>query len=460
MGYPSAGALNEVVKLEGRFLALQLLVLVAAATAASASGSIIITQVLYDPINSESGGEAVELYNPMPNAIDISGWVISTETSRADVIFPEGAVIRSGSYYLVSDAGWSTGKDVASWPEADFEEAMTLANTDAGIALSSGSSVIDAVGWGTEANIGNGLYKGSPHIGVGSGESLARVKNGSSYADSGNNLADFAASIPSFRNSSYGNSYGSSEMAVVAVVQGSFPAINSVEILTDDDSAAAGSQINPEPKKNKTVEISAVVSHNNGNSYLNGVVMAVNGSRIQMASTALNSTSSLYRAEFNMSYYAAAGNYTITVIATDNSGFSANSSSNFEYTSLIAMEIDANSIQFAAMPGQSAEVIGDYDEATAANTTINNIGNTIVDIQLSGTNLSAGSSTIDVSNIQYTFNGAYNNSMAGALSHSKQTKQIAIRAASRQPVSFRLNVPTATAPGNYTGTITLLAVKP
>lgn len=446
--------------MEGRFLALQLLFLLVAATTVSASGSILITQVLYDPITSESGGEAVELYNPAPNAINISGWVISTETSPADVVFPAGTIIRSGSYYLVADAGWSSGKDDASWPQADFEEAMTLANTDAGVALSNGSSIIDAVGWGNAANIGNGLYEGTPHSGAGSGESLARVKNSSSYADTNNNIADFTASMSSFHNSSYGNSYSSSEIAVVAVVQGSFPVISSLEILTDDDSATVGNQINPEPKKNKTVEISAVISHSNGNSYLNSVAMAVNGSTIEMAPTILNSTSSLYKAGFNMSYSAAAGNYTINVTATDNSGFSANSSSNFEYTSLIAMEIDANSLQFAAMPGQSVEVIGDYDEATAANTTIRNIGNIMLDIQLSGTNLSTGSSVIDVSNIQYTFNGDYGNSLAGALSHSKQTKQVSIGAASRQPLSFRLNVPTATAPGNYTGTITLMAVKP
>lgn len=439
---------------------MQLLFLLAAATTASASGSIIITQVLYDPVNSESGGEAVELYNPTPSAIDISGWIISTETSLADAVFPANTLIRSGGYYLVADAGWSASKDAASWPLADYEEAMTLANTDAGVALSNGSSIIDAVGWGTAANIGAGMYEGNPHIGSGSGESLARIKNGSSYVDTNNNLADFTASIPSFHNSSYGNSYGSGEIAVMAVVEGSFPVIDSLEILTDDDSVAAGNQINPVPKKKKTVEVSAVVSHSNGNSYLNSVAMAVNGSSIEMTRTVLNSTSSLYKAEFNMSYYKVAGNYTVTVVATDNSGFSANSSSNFEYTSLIAIEIDANSLQFAAMPGQSSELMGDYDSNTPANTTINNIGNSILNIRLSGTNLTSGSNVIDVGRIQYTFNGDYNNSLAGTLAHLQQTKAVSIGAASRQPLSFRLNVPTATAPGNYTGTITLIAVKP
>ncbi len=440
---------------------MQLLLFLAATGTAAANSNLIITQVLYDPITSESGGEAVELYNPTASAIDISGWVVSTETSLTDVVFPLGTVIRSGSYYLVADVGWGASKDVASWPEADYEEALTLANTDAGVALSNGTSIIDAVGWGNEANIGAGLYEGTPHSGAGSGEGLARVKNGSSYADTGNNIADFEATIPVFHNSSYGSSRNSGEIAVVAVVEGSFPEINSFKILTDDDSSSGGSQINPEPKRNKAVEVSAVVSHGNGNGYVNGVTMQIGSSIFDMTvNQTINSTSSLYAAEFNMSYHAAAGNYTVSVKATDKSGFSANSSSSFEYTSLIAMELDTPSLQFAAMPGTASEIIGDYDEATAANTTISNIGNTILDIQLSGTNLSSGSSVIGVSNIIYTFNGDYNNSLAGTLSHAKQTRQVAIGAASKQPLSFRLNVPTATTPGNYTGTITLVAVKP
>lgn len=447
--------------MERRFLALQLLLLLVAATTASASSSILITQVLYDPITSESGGEAVELYNPTDSAIDISGWIISTETSPTDAVFPSGTVIRSGGYYLAADAGWNASRDAASWPEADYEEALTLANTDAGVALSNGSSIIDAVGWGTAVNIGSGLYEGTPHSGAGSGEGLARVKNGSSYADTGNNIADFAASIPVFRNSSYGNSHNSGEIAVVVIVDGSFPAITSLEILTDDDSSAGGSQINPEPKRNKTVEVSAVVSHGNGNGYIGVVTLQIGSSIVNMTGEqAINSTSSLYSAKFNMSYHAAAGNYAASVKATDKSGFSANSSASFEYTSLIAMELDTPSLQFAAMPGMASEVIGDYDGSTGANATISNIGNSAFDIQLSGTNLSSGSSVIGISNIQYTFNGNYNNSLAGTLSHAKQTKQVAIGAASKQPLSFRLNVPTATAPGNYTGTITLMAVKP
>lgn len=428
---------------------------------AVAADSVIITQVLYDPINSESGGEAVEIYNPTAQAIDVSGWVLATETSLTDVTFPANTVIGSSSYYLVADSGWSSGRDDAAWPEADHEETMTLTNTDAGVALINGSITIDAVGWGDALNIVNGLFEGNPGSSVNEGESLVRIKNDSKYVDSGDNSNDFTAATPDFHNSSFGNTgYSSSEIAVVAVVVGSFPVIDSFTILTDDDSGSPGNQINPVPKQNKSVEVEAVVTHYNGNGYVNSVVVTVGSTATNMEQSVLNTTSSLYRAEFNMSYYDSAGNYAVDLEVTDNGGFSANSSESFEYSSLIAMELDTNSLQFAAMPGMSSEIMGDADKATATNTTVQNIGNSVINIELSGTNLTASSSVIEVSNIQYTFNGDYNNSMAGILSHSKQAKQVGIEAASVVPLSFKLSVPTATAPGNYTGTITLIAVNP
>ncbi len=447
----------EVVTMRKLLLLQLLLFLMIAKVAAAENSNVIITQVLYDPLNSESGGEAVELYNPTAAAIDVSGWAISTETSLADATIPAGTAIGSGEYYMVADAGWSASRDDLSWPLADYEETITLTNADAGVALSNGTHFIDAVGWGNALNIGSGLYEGTPHEGAGNGEALARIKNGSSYSDSNNNINDFTASAPNFHNSSASQSSG--KIKVIAVVQGSFPKISSFAIMTDDDATSTGIQINPVPKQNKTVELQAIVSHDNGNGYIQSVAVTAGGRTHNMTPSAINATSSLYAAKFNMSYYEAAGNYTANLTATDKSGFSANAFKVFEYSSMIAMEIDTGSLTFAAMPGTSSEITGDLDESTTANTTIQNTGNSALDVELSGTNLSSGSSIIGVSSIQYTFNGNYNNSLAGTLSYEKQVKSVGITAASKKPLSFRLNVPVATTPGNYTGEITLIAVK-
>lgn len=424
-----------------------------------AADNVLITQVLYNPVD-ESGGEAVELYNPTDSPADISGWILATETSPTDVTIPANTIIGSGGYFLIADVGWSSSRDDSSWPEADYEEIMTLTNTDAGLALSNGTDFIDAVGWGDALNIGNGLYESNPHAGGSEGESLIRIKNGSSYVDTGDNSNDFIAATPDFHNSSFGiSSFSGSEISVVAIVGGTAPVIDSFEIMTDDDTLTDGTQINPIPKQNKTIQFESVISHANGIDYINSAVLSVGSSSINLTKQSdVNETTSLYTANFSMAYYEAAGNYTTILTVTDNSGFSVNETLNFEYTSLIAMELDTNSLQFAAMPGMESELIGDTDESSS-NLTLQNIGNSMLDIELFGTNLTGSADFIDVSNIQFTFNGDYNNNLAGILSYVKQTKQIGLAAASKQPLSFKLNVPTATAPGNYTGTITLLAVS-
>ena len=108
----------------------------------TANAEVIITEVLYDPINTDSGGEFVELYNNGNSSADISGWTIRTETSVADATLPANILLPKNSHYLIADANWSMNKDNPGWPGADREEAMTLANTDAGVALVNNNGVL------------------------------------------------------------------------------------------------------------------------------------------------------------------------------------------------------------------------------------------------------------------------------------------------------------------------------
>jgi len=156
------------------------------------SAEIVINQVLYDPISTESGGEAVELKNEGSSAVDVSGWVIKTESSDADATIPDGAVIAPGASFLIADEGWDANKDDESWRSADYEERITLGNSDSGIALISGTEIMDAVGWGDIEGIEAGLYEGSPASLVAPGMALLRVK------DSDDNSKDFTESAPDF----------------------------------------------------------------------------------------------------------------------------------------------------------------------------------------------------------------------------------------------------------------------
>ncbi len=437
----------------------------AGAAAASDGSNIIISQVLYDPVGSESGGEAVELYNPAASSVNISNWVLATETSPTDAIIPQGSIICSGCYYLIADSNWSNAKDNSSWPNADFEEAVTLANTDAGVAVKDSSGVIvDAVGWGNPAAIAAGLFEGIPTGGSSSGNSLVRRVANSSYIDTNNNSNDFADATPNFHNSSSTPqqiSGSSNEIQVTIIVSGSGPAINSMGILTDDDSFLPGSQVSPVPKKNKTVSVEAVVSDDNGFADIASVVLGFNSSAIAMAKESeINSTAAVYSAVFNLSSSFPAGNYSITVTATDSSGFTANSSSQFEYLTLTAVDVDASSVVFYASPGSTYEVVGDNSTATAANVTLLNSGNVQLDFDVLSTNFTTGSSIVEASRLQYTFNGNYNDAaFGGNMTNTKARKDINLNPGFMRGLSLKLNLPLATTPGNYSGVISLVAVN-
>jgi hypothetical protein len=158
------------------------------------NAGVVINQVLYDPVNTESGGEAVELKNVGDSAVDISGWVLRTESSDADATVPDGIVLASGGVYLIADEGWDDNKDDDSWRSADYEEKITLGNVDSGVALLSNGSVVDAVGWGDAEEIEGNLYEGAPAAGVPSGKSLLRIK------DSDDNSRDFVESAADFQS--------------------------------------------------------------------------------------------------------------------------------------------------------------------------------------------------------------------------------------------------------------------
>ncbi len=154
---------------------------------------VVINQVLYDPVGTESGGEAVELKNSGSSAVDISGWILSTESSDADATIPDNTVLQPGAVFLIADEGWDDLKDDSSWKSADYEEKITVGNSDSGIALISGGSVVDAVGWGDEANIENNMYEGSPAAPVSSGRALLRTQ------DTDDNSEDFVEAAADFQ---------------------------------------------------------------------------------------------------------------------------------------------------------------------------------------------------------------------------------------------------------------------
>ncbi|MBI3052035.1 lamin tail domain-containing protein [Candidatus Woesearchaeota archaeon] len=415
-------------------------VLLLLASFASAA-DVIITEVLYDPVN-ESGGEAVELYNQADAAISIGGWIVATEASANDATIPAGTVIRPRSHFLIADQGWSALSEV----KADYEEALTLANSDAGIAIVSNGTIIDAVGWGNGSNIGSGLFEGAPAAGVAEGQSLGRKTNSSHYIDTGNNSFDFSAATPGFRNSS---SAGSSEILVFLSVTSTPPAIHSLNI-TEDDDLAAGIQLMPLPLQNSSVRVVAIVSPGSEENVSVQLRFGNSTLAMQLAET-INSTTSAYAANISIPFHQQPGLYNIS--ASVNS--QANATTAFEVMRLLSMEVDTGSISFSAPAGGTSEVIGDLSTSTGDRITVRNTGNTPLNLYLSATNLSSVQGQIPSERLRYSFDGNYTSSLSGNLTAGIQRVGLNLPAGiqSLGSMSVRLDIPQAAGAGNYTGRI-------
>ena len=150
---------------------------------------VVISEVYPDAVN-ESDSEWIELYNPTDESVNIEGWTIDTATHISDATIPAGATIPAHGFYLIADAGFSTGKDNPSWPNADLEDEMSLRNGDGWCRLNNSGSIVDTVGWGT-ATTNENANAAKPA----ENESIERKSLNGGYApaqDTNNNSFDFS----------------------------------------------------------------------------------------------------------------------------------------------------------------------------------------------------------------------------------------------------------------------------
>jgi hypothetical protein len=67
---------------------------------------VIINEVELNPAGDDTGKEWVELYNPTPTMIDLTGWTLQTTHGvTVTVTIPQGAQIAPNGYYIVTNAG-------------------------------------------------------------------------------------------------------------------------------------------------------------------------------------------------------------------------------------------------------------------------------------------------------------------------------------------------------------------
>jgi hypothetical protein len=419
--------------------------------------AIVINEVYFDPVNTETGGEAIELYNTGEDDIDISGYVIKTKGSNVDAILPSGKTIRARGYFLIADAGFSTLKDNSSWPNADYEEAISLTNTDGGVAIVNNNSTLDAVGWGNPSNIPVELYEESPATIAKEGLSLQRKTDG---VDSGDNQADFTAGSPSLTSgANVVENRNNSDIKVSVSVIDFHTKIGKITI-EDDDNLTSGYQISPYPGANRKIVLNMNIKENDV-SKIRRAWMVFEGNEKEMAfEKIVNATDISYVGNITMQFHDEAKEYNMIFNVMNRNNITTTLPVSFEYLSLTSFEIDGKNIGCISAQNSSCTILGDYDMSTRDRITIRNLGNTKVDFIVKPTNVSMGEKKFPLENIFYSFSTGMNDgkNLAGNLDQYNDI-DFGSGANSMLPLSFRFIIPKDASEGKYTGSVRLIGTE-
>jgi plastocyanin len=166
-------------------LSLVALGFVPAARGSTATPPPIVINELQTRGAGGAADEFVELYNPSTATVDIGGWLLRRSSSNHSVstlaVVPAGTALAPDRSYVLGGTGYAGRRDLSY--DASIAD-------DGGIALARADGlVVDAVGLSSGSAFGEGRRAAAPPVGL----SLQRQPDG---ADSGDNLADFAAAPP------------------------------------------------------------------------------------------------------------------------------------------------------------------------------------------------------------------------------------------------------------------------
>ncbi|MGB9748981.1 MAG: lamin tail domain-containing protein [Candidatus Woesearchaeota archaeon] len=404
------------------------------------ANSIIITEVLYNPTGSENCREAVEIYNPTNNDVDIGNWYLKTKSSSKDAAIPAGTIIKSKSYFLIADSNWSNCKD-SYWPYADREESITLANSDGGVSLMDNNDQrIDSVCWGI---FNEEFCEGEPTVVVSEGNSISRKTIEGNFIDTENNSFDFYEIKPNLRNSN-----SSQELLLEVsfnIVEEDFSITN---VSITDDLEREGFQVLPKPNSDRIITISAKTTTNNAN-----LECSVEG--LGKKSMILENNS--YVANFSIPYYFEPKNYSVVITALHNNK-TINYNAIFSFEELLAIMIDTKNIDFGNLNrAQEKIILGDYDTETIQKPTIKNIGNVNADVVLAGSDFYKNSTDFPNGMIMYSFTEDFSD-FYGLLNETRMIN-LGIKPSEKMPLNFKIYVPENQELGTYYGSIMIEMIK-
>ncbi|MEK7212168.1 MAG: lamin tail domain-containing protein [Patescibacteria group bacterium] len=121
------------------------------------AAQVLISEILYDAVGSDTGKEFVELYNPTQSDIDVSGWLLKKDgTSLASIgsKTEDQTIIKTGGFFLIGLNGYN------GIPAADVVRSSSLPNTSATVTLyNAGGDIIDSLSYNNSVAEGEGYAR-------------------------------------------------------------------------------------------------------------------------------------------------------------------------------------------------------------------------------------------------------------------------------------------------------------
>src|SRR3989344_1807227 len=123
----------------------------------SGFAGILISEIMYDALGSDTGREWVEIQNTEPTSVDIAGWKLFEAGVNHKIVAHKGTLLSSGEYAVITS---NTEKFLADWPAFPgllFQSSFSLKNTGEALVIkNASSSVIASVTYSAGKGEGDG----------------------------------------------------------------------------------------------------------------------------------------------------------------------------------------------------------------------------------------------------------------------------------------------------------------
>ncbi len=405
-----------------------------------ASARVVISEILYNPLGSEYELEFVELYNTGNTTVQLSDWYLNTSSSERDVVIPDNAYIKPQHYYLIADKGFNQAKP-DQWLLADYEEDMSLVNSNSGVRLTKPDGVAEfIVGWGDDCPLG--YYESEPVELGAEGLSLNIMNNTT------NGNYNFFYSEPSPTNSA---TESSANQMIKLVLSVAGPELSISNLYIEDElPSLPGLQVFPEPGNVRDLPV--IILFNKSLIGLPFNISVELGNLTKNYDTVLNSTE--LNVTIPLPYYFSPGNHTVTADVCCLAQC-ASAAISVQVMEVKGFALDVSELKLSSIEGYSFQIIGDSNLSTLDKPTISNIGNIGLLVEISSSGLALGNNTIPAEAIAVAVSEGVPERFY-ELSTEYISQEIPVRANRR--LSFYMNFEANLLPGDYSGYIRLSAI--